>query len=839
MKSRFTTLLALTATASVSHAGIFVQELFDNISTGNASLNGAGSTTTTVGLSGTWATNGSTAINTANNFNVNGVNGELLPGLPSDGGAPGGVWNATGGYGTSIFATRPLVTPISFATDRTIYFSVRLNNPGDTSMGVGLASGNELTSDFVGAGFTWNNAVPIAGGGNIAGNSPYISYGKLDGAQQNGVYGIRAFEPGKLVNGPGLLVGRIKISATGDDEIHIKRYAPGQTIDDNLTAIVWSASSTVNTSMNATHLLLWMNGTGSGELDAIRFGDTWTDVTGVTLAANEQPALTSAAVTNVTLTGAQASANLFTSPGQVTLYWDTFDQGTDAGAWSSSLSLGTQAIGPVSGAITGLSADTRYYYRFRAVNTNPEPDLEGWSENGRYFDTPLTGLAVDDLFAEAQSAYAVDLYWSDVFYTETGYVIERSLSGANEWTTVATLPANTGQYTDTASGLQPNTAYEYRISATHPVGGSNLSNVVAVTTDDVSPFQTKLLINFDGTLDGNFYTLGEGEIDETSSFKANGAPTVSNGVARLNPGVDNGPDGFDANPSMLGDLRAQNWIAEAVVTYNSVNSTTTTPWLIDVQGDTNLRLRSETSADVLQLFYYNGSAVQRSLSPLPPSGVKAHFALVWDAATTTLTGYVNGELIGQLSNGPFARPDVTNLSFGYLGRTNFVGNGIDGTLDAVSFQTGTGLFDPGSNFIIMPETQGYAAWIAGYNVGALTGFEDDADGDGLSNGLEALLGTNPSTANASALTQVTSNGTTTSFFHTLASNAISDVAASYEWSPNLTDWYAADGVAGPAGGATVNATTTPAAGGVTVTATSSSPMTKAFIRLKASQILAD
>jgi hypothetical protein len=33
--------------------------------------------------------------------------------------------------------------------------------------------------------------------------------------------------------------------------------------------------------MTATHLLLWMNGTYAGELDAIRVGDTLLDVTGV------------------------------------------------------------------------------------------------------------------------------------------------------------------------------------------------------------------------------------------------------------------------------------------------------------------------------------------------------------------------------------------------------------------------------------------------------------------------------------------------------------------------------------------------------------------------------
>ncbi|MCW1921781.1 hypothetical protein OKA05_04400 [Luteolibacter arcticus] len=832
MNSKLTTLLALAASASVANADILIQELFDNISSGNASLNVAAGTATSVGLTGNWATNGSTNINTANNFNVNGS----LPGLAPDGGALGGVWNGTGSYSTSIYATRQLATPVNFAAERTIFFSVRLNNPGDTAMGVGLASGSATSSSFVGAGFSWNNAVAIGQTLNQAGNSPYISHGALD--QQSGAYGIRAYESGNPVNAHGLLVGRIKIHATDPDEIHIKRYAPNQTIDNNLTAIVWSASSTVSSSMSATHLLLWMNGQGSGELDAIRFGDTWTDVTGVTLASMEQPAMSSAAVASITASGAQASANLFVTPSDVTLYWDSADRGTDAGSWTFSNLLGTQAVGPVTGSITSLAPDTRYYYRFRAVNTAADPDLEGWSEENRSFVTPPTGLSVADLEAVASAAYEVDLFWSDTFATETGFTIQRSPAGANTWATVATVPANATHHLDSLSGLVENTSYDYRVIVVNGSGTSDPSNVSTTTTLGILPLETKLLINFDGTLEGTTYTLGEDEVDATGSFKANGAPIVSSGIATLNPGAENGLDGFDINPTSLGDLRAKNWVAEAVVTYTSSNSITTSPYLIDVQGDTNFRLRSETDPNVLQLFYYNGTTAQRSFSALPPNGVKVHLALVWDAIASRLTGYVNGVSVGSLSSGPFARPDQTTLSFGYFGRTNFEGKGIDGTLDAVAFQTGTATFNPETGFVILPETQNFAAWIGGYEVGELDGFEEDADGDGLNNGLEAFLGTDPSVATPAALTQVSTNGTVTTFTHPQATTALSDVTGSYEWSQDLTTWYAGDGVEGPGGGLTVNIpTVSPVEGIATVTATASQPMDKVFFRLKAGQSL--
>ncbi|RYD48614.1 MAG: hypothetical protein EOP85_03220, partial [Verrucomicrobiaceae bacterium] len=173
-KAGLVALAALSLSTSGTFGSILVQELFDGISTGNATLNGAGNTATSIGLSGTWATHGSTGIYTASNFDVNGA---ALPGLPANGGAQGGVWNNTTSWNTDIHATRPLVTPIDFAVDRTIYFSVRLRNQGDTSMGVGLASGAATSSEFIGAGFTWNNAVPLGSTSNIAGNSSYISHG--------------------------------------------------------------------------------------------------------------------------------------------------------------------------------------------------------------------------------------------------------------------------------------------------------------------------------------------------------------------------------------------------------------------------------------------------------------------------------------------------------------------------------------------------------------------------------------------------------------------------------------------------------------------------------------
>jgi len=273
--------MAVVSFALPASGAVIVQELFDNAGA-DLALNGQAATGSSVGLTGTWTTSGSTgAIFTARNFNVDGA---TLPGLASNAGAQGGVYRAGGNnYGTNIYATVPLASAVDFSSASTVYFSVRVRNHGDSSMGVGLAAGSSASSEFVGAGLTWNTATSLAG--TASGNAAYVTYGTLGQnltGNNDGPYAIRANEAANSVNGYALLVGRITINPSGNDVLDLKRYAENAAIDSNLATITWSASTSFDSSMSATQLLIWMNGSGGGELDAIRFGTTWQDVTGVT-----------------------------------------------------------------------------------------------------------------------------------------------------------------------------------------------------------------------------------------------------------------------------------------------------------------------------------------------------------------------------------------------------------------------------------------------------------------------------------------------------------------------------------------------------------------------------
>ncbi|MCH7227380.1 hypothetical protein [Haloferula sp. A504] len=212
----------------------------------------------------------------------------------------------------------------------------------------------------------------------------------------------------------------------------------------------------------------------------------------------------------------------------------------------------------------------------------------------------------------------------------------------------------------------------------------------------------QVLVNFDGIIAGNAYTLGAGEIDTTGTFGGRGNPAVTSGEADLTGGFQ----GFYFDSSSLGALTTQNWIAETRVSFDAFGTGQLT--VIDVQGDTDFRINNAGTA--LEAVYWDGSTAGSQTASLPSTGTTIHMALVWDATATSLTGYIDGTSIGTVDNGAFATPDG-NVSFGYLGRAGFEGRGINGQLDGVAFSTFTGTFDASTDFQIIPEPSSIALFI--------------------------------------------------------------------------------------------------------------------------------
>ena len=129
----------------------------------------------------------------------------------------------------------------------------------------------------------------------------------------------------------------------------------------------------------------------------------------------------------------------------------------------------------------------------------------------------------------------------------------------------------------------------------------------------------------------------------------------------------------------------------------------------------------------------------------------------------------------------------------------------------------------------------YTDWIADFpGVGVLTGFNDDADNDGNSNGLESYYGTDPSVFTAGVVSGGLS-GNTFTFTHPLNETPLDDVSGAYLWSTDLETFYA-DGGDNGAGTTVTFSQGVPSAGMVTVTATITGPVpAKLFVNIEVTQ----
>ena len=94
--------------------------------------------------------------------------------------------------------------------------------------------------------------------------------------------------------------------------------------------------------------------------------------------------------------------------------------------------------------------------------------------------------------------------------------------------------------------------------------------------------------------------------------------------------------------------------------------------------------------------------------------------------------------------------------------------------------------------------QTFSGWINTFpGAASAPGFLQDADNDGIANGIEHVLGSSPS-ATSSGMYQVSATGTSMKFRHPQTNSLATTVTTAYQWSSDLQNWYAS-GVTNPAG----------------------------------------
>ena len=187
-----------------------------------------------------------------------------------------------------------------------------------------------------------------------------------------------------------------------------------------------------------------------------------------------------------------------TSSTRVSLTWGNVsgetgyrvERSLDGSTWSQ---IGTTGLNVTSYADTTVSPSTTYQYRVEAVNaggTSDPSNVVTVTTPG----TPQPPAAPSNLTATAISRSRVDLAWSDNSNNETGFKIERSVSGGRTWSQVATVRANITAYSDT--WVVPHTTYSYRVRAYNTNGNSAYSNIATVTTPSSSqPFSPAAIVS--------------------------------------------------------------------------------------------------------------------------------------------------------------------------------------------------------------------------------------------------------------------------------------------------------------------------------------------------------
>ncbi|MDQ1324702.1 MAG: hypothetical protein QG587_2038, partial [Chloroflexota bacterium] len=143
----------------------------------------------------------------------------------------------------------------------------------------------------------------------------------------------------------------------------------------------------------------------------------------------------------------------------------------------SYVEVATLAANATSWTDAGLTASTAYTYRLFAYNRRGDSMA---SNTVSVTTTAAPPTAPTGLNATAISTSQIDLSWTDHSANETGFNVERSLTGTGGWSLIATRPVNDNYYSNT--GLASGTLYYYRVYATSAVGTSGYSNVANATT---------------------------------------------------------------------------------------------------------------------------------------------------------------------------------------------------------------------------------------------------------------------------------------------------------------------------------------------------------------------
>lgn len=507
------------------------------------------------------------------------------------------------------------------------------------------------------------------------------------------------------------------------------------------------------------------------------------------------------------------------SPGEsaasARIYWGTTDGGTDVASWDGFEDLGPSVVGPLTATIGSLVPEQIYYYRVWASNSS----YDAWASEASYFTIsgpPSVSATGASQLASYQSTLNGSLGGGNpagiTFVWDT---VDHGTVSVNDWPAsqrVVLTDQPEGPINAVATGLVPGVDYVYRIHATNALGQAWSDS----TTFQIiwNPVVTALDFDFNGDTVGNVPSGWASEqaatltvTTDTNNWFGQGTANKIARYTETNSG-DNGLAYTAFTPTDNSDLYT--------ITFNYYK-----PTLATASGNPNATLgNSDLNRGDRRHAGYGGPDALDTLTT-------ASILVNESGSPKSFFNPISG-VTENLADGAFISFDY-NHSNGSFATDNGGGTLLYGSVDKFGFKTSNSViqdfyFDDvvlhdNALMVAVPEpvTVTYGDYISDPTFGldpTDQGFDLDPDNDGLANGLEAWLGTHPGEFNV-GLTGLTTNGNITTFTHPQNENPPSDLSGFYEWSPNLTVWYASG--EGPAGGPVV--TFIPVRNGATTTVT--------------------
>jgi hypothetical protein len=393
----------------------------------------------------------------------------------------------------------------------------------------------------------------------------------------------------------------------------------------------------------------------------------------------------------------------------------------------------------------------------------------------------------------------------DAAVTATSYNVKRATSEGGTYTTIGS-PAGTS-FNDT--GLTNGTTYYYVVSAVNGFGESADSAEVDATPELI----TTVTVPPDSPLipDGFGYGIGDTfQLVFVTSTATNmsdlettyGAPRT---MATFNSYVNDVADG-----SSIAGIPDLNW--SVIASTNTVDARDNALVIGPVHRLNDDAIVADNFADM-----WDGSL--DNLINADENGNAPSNWQVWSGTGTD--GAVFGSNGLDQSSTRYASSDGNwnDPSFNGQGQVAADSNWIDLTGIAVADNRVYRFYALSEPITIAAAGQTLSEWLSGYTgVGAMTGLNQDPDGDGNDNGEENYFGTHPGETSRGLVSgMVDTEANTFTFTHPLNSTPATDLTVTYIWSKDLSTFYT-DGHGD--GSTTVTFSDPNASGGIaTVTAT--------------------